>query len=308
MTYFIATLASFRSVIPSEQDWRGSTSNARLILRLLEESGRGPASPFHPFLCILPPPVAAASASSSLPAAILASNVQSYRPLLNRQSRLEELDGAARPNVLAGLNLPPDDAAGRKSYSWAAYVTRTRAFSAASAPSAGSASAQELDLLVPVLDMLNHKHEGYQVDWAWSAAERAIVGTAVRPIRAGEQARRDALSGLRTESSLAGPDNPNSAARQVFDNYGDREDDAWLLSAGFLPPGNNPRNTCEVFADLRDAARWWVGAAHVLWDGKSGSGVVRANRSPPPPPNRFPVPFPSCITHLFLSVLSTLAA
>ncbi len=110
-----------------------------------------------------------------------------------------------------------------EAFAWAMAMVRTRAFEV----------SPGVDIFCPMLDMANHAHEGHHIEWVWQPEARAMEVRTIRPLVAGEE---------------------------VFTNYGQRDNDGFLLWGGFVAPGFNPHDAVQVFESLDDAAAWWVGA------------------------------------------------
>jgi len=196
----------------------GSSPTSRLAAALL--AADVPGSRLRPWLDVLPRQGDSLGAASLLEAE-LASLVQGYRPVLSLRAKHAAADAAAEAQLLASRpGATRDDAC------WALQMVRTRAFELGR-----SASDSCLLAFVPWLDMLNHSNDPC-CDWAWDAEEEAMVVTAARALREGEEATV---------------------------SYGARDNDAFLLCGGFVLT-DNVHDSVEVFTSLQDAAAWWVEA------------------------------------------------
>jgi hypothetical protein len=157
--------------------------------------------------------------AAALDAPALAELVHSYGPLLALQKTQARLDAEAEPHLLAAPGVT------REAASWACWMVRTRAFEL------GRSSTDACVLaFIPWLDMINHSCDEPNCDWSWDSLGARMVITALRPLRAGEEATV---------------------------SYGERDNDAFLLWGGFVL-NNNQHDSVEAFASLEAAAVWWV--------------------------------------------------
>jgi hypothetical protein len=225
---------------PADWPHAGATPTARLAARLLQADAATPASPMRPWLDILPRDLASLGAFR-FPADQLARDIQGYSPVLRVRARLEALDAVAAPHVLREAGPAADEAA----LAWANAVVRTRAFEIGQTATDACVLA-----FVPWLDMINHAHAEPHLEWTWQPEVAAMEVSAVRPLRAGEEATV---------------------------SYGARDNDSFLLWGGFVSAEPNPLDTVEAFASLAAAAAWWVdGRIGPGLAGRTGAGTVTA--------------------------------
>ncbi len=230
------------SQAPPDWPYAGSTPASRLATRLLAADLAGADAPCRAYLDVLPRDMDSLGLFS-LPLRSLADGVQGYGPLLRLRARMEEMDAAAQPQVLAHLGGTADAAA----FAWAMAMVRTRAFEV----------TPGVDAFIPWFDLANHAHTGSQLEWSWDPDARAMQVHTVQPLAAGEEAfttygARDNDGFLLWGGFLAG-ENPHDTV-EVFASLAEAA--AWWLQTGVGPHVAGATGASSVSLDdaLRAAA------------------------------------------------------
>jgi len=247
---------------------------ARLALRLLAEAAAGPASPYAPWLRVLPAEVPSAygggPAAASLaragaallpcPAAVAA--VTSPQAAVAAEWAAVQAAGLAPPGV--------DDAA----WAWARGVVQSRAFglllappppggATASAAPAGAPQAPPpaiVRALVPLADMLNHAGDEAALLLAGPAAATDTAAWALVPPPPGGGGGGGGTGGGGGWSFAVSASADLAVNSELTLNYGAGRPNAdFLASYGFVPP-RNAHESVSLFCSVEEAVRWACGS------------------------------------------------
>lgn len=249
---------------------------ARLALRLLSEAVAGPASPWAPWLRVLPAAVpsvygggpAAASlrraGAALLPCPAAAAAVAAPPATVAAEWEAVQAAGLAPPGVDAGA------------WAWARGVVQSRTFGLPVAAAGGGAGGGGTGAgaaaappalaraLVPLADMVNHAGEEAALLLAGPAADTATAGwelvppppASASPPAASPAGRGGGWSFVVTAASDL------AVNAEVTFNYGAGRPNAdFLASYGFVPP-RNAHESVALWGGVGEAVAWWWAAGH----------------------------------------------
>ncbi|KAL0050877.1 hypothetical protein WJX82_009288 [Trebouxia sp. C0006] len=206
----------------------------RLACKLLREKAKGSASPYHPYLQVLPEHVPSP----------LCTFAWEDMPQIEVPDMTQQLHHASWLLSDAWPRLSPEATGGasREELEWAVSVVHSRTFGTA-AKEGGTA----VHMLLPLVDFLNHGGDETE----------CFPGDPFAP-----------TANVRWHLVAPPSDNPSEGfqmhlvARQdipegqeILLSYGDRNNDDFFLHYGFVPL-RNPHDDAVLFQDLTDALDW----------------------------------------------------
>ncbi|KAL4428352.1 hypothetical protein ABPG75_002441 [Micractinium tetrahymenae] len=216
----------------AQQPW--SVRLAGRLLCMLAE-GAGSASPWQPYLQVLP---------AAVPSPLTAFSWEDIQAIEYPPMR-KELDHASWLAASAA-QLPGGRRFSAEQWEWALSVVHSRTFGAP-----GRRGGVGVRMLVPLIDMLNHAGD-YVTSPPGASTEPAVqafdsVRWELRPPAGPEGEWHMEVAATR---GIA-------AGEELLLSYGERSNDDFFLHYGFVPP-RNTHDDVALFTDIESCIDWWL--------------------------------------------------